>query len=181
MFQTVLSPYKMTLCYVSHHLLESKAVFLTQDESAKFHFQEGLVYMYSYFRLVEGFKMAEESNYSSSENNDDEDYLERPMPKQFTSLFGNVIGKSASKAIGAVEAGASYVISPIVSPPNVWPNMDNIDNLVHVLTMTGYAFTAFSIVGTTYFLTRTTREIWQWRHWSRYRRIMKKNSIKSSQ
>ena len=118
--------------------------------------------------MAEGFGGDGEAENSAT--NDDENYLDKPMPKQLTSLFGNIIVSSASKAVGAVEAGASYVIAPIVSPPNVWPDMDNIDNLVNVLTVTGYAFTAFSLIGTTYFFTRSAREVWQWRNWAKYRR-----------
>eukprot|EP00795_Rhopilema_esculentum_P017566 gene17566-9197_t len=112
--------------------------------------------------------MAEETEFdaNSSSQDDDENYVEKPMPKQLTTLFGDFIVTGASKAAGVVGTGASYIV-PV---PNVWPDMDNIDNLVNVLTITGYAFTAFSVVGTTYFLTRTAREAWQWRTWMRYRK-----------
>eukprot|EP00794_Sanderia_malayensis_P000127 gene127-738_t len=107
-------------------------------------------------------------------DNDDEgqDSEGRPMPKQLHNLFGNVILSGASKAVETVGAGASYVVSPITSrSPNMWPDMDNIDNLVEVLTITGYTFTAFSIIGSTYFLAKTAREIGQWRYWLKYRHL----------
>ncbi len=121
----------------------------------------------------------DENSSASHDDNEDEDYVNKPMPKQFTSLFGNIITSGASKAVGAVGAGASYVISPIVSPPNMWPDMDNIDNLVNVLTIAGYTFTAFSVIGSTYFLTRTAREVGQWRYWMRYRRMAKARATKT--
>ena len=112
------------------------------------------------------------SDYSSSSTDGDGDEgnnQDKPMPKQLTSLVGNIIVSGASKAVGAVEAGANYI------QPNVWPDIDNVDNLVNVLTITGYAFTTFSVVGTTYFLTRTAREAFQWRAWAKYRHSIRKN------
>ena len=116
--------------------------------------------------MADDFSKGDEST-SSTSREEDEDF-EKPMPKQITSLVGNIIVDSASKAAGAVGAGAKYVTSP-----NVWPNIDNVDNLVDVLTVTGYALTAFSIVGTTYFFTKTVREVFQWRSWAKYRRNVK--------
>ena len=117
----------------------------------------------------------ENSDYSSSSTNgDEENNRDKPMPKQLTSLVGNIIVSGASKAVGAVEAGASYI------QPNVWPDMDNVDNLVNVLTIAGYAFTTFSVVGTTYFLTRTAREAFQWRAWAKYRHSIRKHKSGTS-
>ena len=113
--------------------------------------------------MADDFSRGEE--FTNSTSNYEEESAEKPMPKQLTNLVGGIIVSGASKAVGVVEAGASYV-----SPPNVWPDMDNIDNLVNVLTVSGYAFTAFSIIGSTYFLTRTAREVFRWRSWTKYRR-----------
>lgn len=117
-------------------------------------------------KMADGFDDNDDDSRKVS-SNDDDDYLEKPMPKQLTSLFGNIIVSGASKAAGAVESSASYIAAPIISPPNVWPDMDNIDNLVNVLTITGYTFAAFSTIGATYFLARTVREFWQWKSWYR--------------
>ncbi len=116
--------------------------------------------------------MSDENEENAHSNAEEENYLEKPMPKQLSSLFGNLLTSGASKAVGAVESGASYIVSPIISPPNVWPDMDNIDNLVNILTMAGYTFTGFCVIGSTYFLTRTARDVVQWRSWTRYRRLM---------
>ena len=108
-------------------------------------------------------------NYESDDRKDEEEDPNKPMPKQLTTLFGHAITSGATKAIGAVEAGASYVVSPL-SPGNIWPDMDNVDNLINVLTIAGYTFTAFSLVGSAYLLSKTAREAVQWRTWLKYRR-----------
>ena len=104
---------------------------------------------------------------TDNRSDDEENNLEKPMPKQLTTIVGNIIVKGANKAAGAMEAGVSYVT------PNVWPDVDNVDNLVNVLTISGYAVTAFSIVGATYFVAKTIREVFQWRSWIRYRRSIR--------
>eukprot|EP00112_Aurelia_sp_Birch-Aquarium-sp1_P020933 Seg5509.3 transcript_id=Seg5509.3/GoldUCD/mRNA.D3Y31 product="hypothetical protein" protein_id=Seg5509.3/GoldUCD/D3Y31 len=117
-----------------------------------------------------GFESSDDSSSSTNEETNED----KPMPKQITSLVGNIIVSGASKAKDAVEAGASYI------QPNVWPDMDNVDNLVNVLTIAGYAVTTFSVIGTTYFLTRTAREAFQWRSWVKYRHTIRKNRSGSS-
>ena len=95
----------------------------------------------------------------------DEKNKDKLILKQIESSFGkfsNVIVSGPSKTVDAVEAGGRNM------QPNAWPDMDNVDNLVNVLTVAGYAFTTFSVVGTTYFLARTAREAFQWRAWAKY-------------
>lgn len=114
--------------------------------------------------MADDFARGEEFTNTIS-NDEKEESAEKQMPKQLTNLVGGIIVSGANTAVGVVEAGADYIAAP-----NVWPDMDNIDNLVNVLTVSGYAFTAFSIIGSTYFLTKTIRQVSQWRIWTRYRR-----------
>ena len=55
-------------------------------------------------------------------------------------------------------------------PFDIWPDVDHIDHMVNVITVAGFSLTAFGVTGTIYFTLRTTREIFQWRTWLRYRR-----------
>ena len=113
----------------------------------------------------------------NSFDHNDEKNKDKPIPKQTESSFGkfrNIIVTGPSKTVDAVEAGGSYM------QPNAWPDMDNVDNLVDVLTVAAYAFTTFCIVGTTYFLARTAREAFHWRAWAKYRHSIPKNTSDNS-
>lgn len=81
------------------------------------------------------------------------------------------IGSAISKIYGGATTLGSYVVP---SAPDVWPDMDKVDEMVKVITYAGYALLSFGAIGSVYFALKTTRELSQWRSWMKYRKIWKR-------
>ena len=91
----------------------------------------------------------------------------------FPRLLGRIAYGSAEKVTGATsEAGSliSGVYDTIV--PEIIPDMEKVDNMVSVATVSAYSLIAFGVSGTIFFSLKTVRELGQWRTWWRFTQNM---------
>ena len=88
-------------------------------------------------------------------------------------LLGRIAYGSAEKVSGATsEAGSliTGVYDTIV--PEIIPDMEKVDNMVSVATVSAYSLIAFGVTGTIFFSLKTVRELGQWRTWWKFTRNM---------
>jgi hypothetical protein len=99
---------------------------------------------------------------------EDESEVERPQKVEEES--GNDLGLGT--AVSSIYGGAKKIGSFVVPPtPDLWPDMEKVDEMVQVITYAGYALISFGAIGSAYFALKTTREFAQWRTWLKFRKF----------
>ena len=84
-------------------------------------------------------------------------------------------GLGITSAVSSIYGGAKKIGSFVVpQTPELWPNMEKIDDMVQTVTIAGYSLISFGLIGSVYFALKTTRELSQWKTWLNYRKFRKR-------
>ncbi|CAB3985507.1 Hypothetical predicted protein [Paramuricea clavata] len=101
-------------------------------------------------------------------NMEDESAVERPQEDNNESSDDHGISSAVSSIYGGAKKIGSFVVPPT---PDLWPDMDKVDDMVQVITYAGYALISFGVIGSAFFALKTTRELAQWRTWLKFRKF----------
>ena len=86
-------------------------------------------------------------------------------------LLDRIAFGSAKKVTGATSKAGDLVSGIYGSVvPEILPDMQKIDEMVEVATISAYSLIAFGVTGTIFFTMKTVREFGQWRSWLRFNR-----------
>ena len=96
---------------------------------------------------------------------EDESAVEQKQQKNEESSHDLGISSAVSSIYGGAKKIGSFVVPPT---PDLWPDMDKVDEMVQVITYAGYALISFGAIGSAYFALKTTRELAQWRTWLKF-------------
>lgn len=102
---------------------------------------------------------------------EDDSAVEQPQENKEQSGNALDIGRAVSSIYGGAKKIGSFVVPPT---PDLWPDMDKVDEMVQVITYAGYALLSFGVVGTAYFTLKTTRELAQWKRWLKFRKLVRR-------
>ena len=101
---------------------------------------------------------------ASRSNMEDVSAFKQQQEEQESSE-GLGIGSAVSSIYGGAKKIGSFVVPP---KPDLWPDMEKVDEMVQVMTYAGYALISFGTIGSVYFALKTTRELSQWRTWLKF-------------
>ena len=102
---------------------------------------------------------------------EDESAVTQPKEEKHESSDSLGIGSAVSSIYGGAKKIGSFVVPP---KPDLWPDMEKVDEMVQVVTYAGYALISFGAIGSAYFALKTTRELSQWRTWLKFTKFRRR-------
>lgn len=111
-----------------------------------------------------------------------EDESESESGGSFPRLLGRIAYGSAEKVTGATtEAGSLITGVYDTIMPEFLPDMEKVDKMVAVATVSAYSLIGFGVTGSIFFTLKTVRELGQWQKWWRFSREMAAKAKRTKQ